>query len=801
MNSDYKNIFIFPRNKILFTGMILALIFFILFGYLTFRYVHLTEEQRLQQMKQMVQLARNTIEPIVQKYRLNNITAETAVVEVRNIVRRMTFNDPNGANYIFMSSYDGIMLVQPFEPEKEMTDQWNLRDDNGIFIIRELVRAAQSCRGEGYVTYFYLHPVVKRTEEKVSYVIGIPELGCYIGTGRYMNDIRDAEFYFLFKTIVLTVIILCCLVFFIRISLKEIRSRNISLMNEIAERKRMEEIIHMKNQELTSANEEYEAQNEELIASQSEIIEINKELKKKQGELTFLISNIPGMVYRYEIYPDLKMLYLSDGSTVITGYPPQVFVENGKLIMDILHPDDREKLTDDLKSSTDENGNFQVKYRIQKKGEQLRWVLQKGRAVSVDGKKILEGIITDITDFEIVEQQLRQAQKMETVGTLAGGVAHDFNNIIGGIMGSINIMERLLKKQNIDVSGDFDKYIRIIQNSSIRAAEIVRQLLTFSRQHDMQMISIDLNKSVENILNICKYTFPKEVSLKCSECNVPAQIIADAAMVEQALLNLCINSSHAMTVMRSEEVKHGGVIDVGIKRIVTDSYFCRQHSDAVPGTVYWRVEVSDSGVGMNQEVIERIFDPFFSTKSASEGAGLGLSMVYNTMKKHDGFITVYSLPGEGTTFHLYFPEKKSERVQDAETNIKEIPVSGSGLILVIDDEEDLRTVAEGILEDSGYNVVTCGSGLEGLLFYEDNMASVVAVLLDLSMPGMSGKETFIELKKIDPEIKVLLASGYIKENDIRDIMELGVMDYIQKPYTLSELTQKISQVIGRDKEV
>lgn len=402
--------------------------------------------------------------------------------------------------------------------------------------------------------------------------------------------------------------------------------------------------------------------------------------------------------------------------------------------------------------------------------------------------------IDDVTEIEKKEGQLRQAQKMETVGNLAGGLAHDFNNVLGGIIGTVSLIKYYLNNDKADIE-EIKKDITMIEDSSKRAADMVQQLLTLASKQETAFAPVDINLSVKHVLRICNNTLDKSVAINTSLYNLPAMVEADPTQIEQVILNLCLNASHAMTVMRSKDAAHGGLLSIIVSRIMADRNFFMAHPEAVK-TNYWAVSISDTGVGIEPGSLPKIFDPFFTTKKRSGGTGLGLSMAYNIVKHHKGFMEVTSEVGKGSTFKMFLPElevKAPEQAVKTGDRIDSLP-KGSGKILMIDDEEMVRNIAKEMLETCGYDVVLAENGKNGLIAFMKNVTDLKAVILDLSMPVMSGREVFLEIKKIKPDTKVILTSGSNFDERVAEIMELGFTSFIHKPYTIFELARKISEL-------
>ncbi len=400
----------------------------------------------------------------------------------------------------------------------------------------------------------------------------------------------------------------------------------------------------------------------------------------------------------------------------------------------------------------------------------------------------------DITDRKIAEAQLSQAQKMEMVGTLAGGLAHDFNNLLAGILGSVSIikMKRKLKKEFS--AKEFDNYIEIIENSGDRAANLVQQLLSMSRKQELVFTKMDLNYSIKNIIKIIKGSLDKSVSFNF-EFGEPAIVKADPVQMEQVFLNLCVNAAHSMTIMRPRNQKWGGKVFIQIDKYRPNEKFLSEHKEFIDGD-YVRISIKDQGVGIDEKYIEKIFNPFFTTKEKGKGTGLGLAMVYSIIKQHSGYIYVNSQKGIGSEFQIYLPavKEKAEIIEIGENEDFEL-TKGEGLILIVDDEEILRITVKSILEEVGYSTIMAVNGKEAIQIYEERKNEISLVLLDMVMPIMSGKDTFIELRRINPNCKIILSSGFKKDERVQAIINLGVNAFLQKPYGFKDLVNLVQKVL------
>lgn len=402
-------------------------------------------------------------------------------------------------------------------------------------------------------------------------------------------------------------------------------------------------------------------------------------------------------------------------------------------------------------------------------------------------------MLNNITDLEVKERQLRQSQKMETVGNLAGGLAHDFNNVLGGIIGTISLFKYKSTKSKEIPGPEIEKYFNTMEEAANRASDMVQHLLSLTRKPELSFTPTDLNGTIKSIVKICKNTFDKSIEIETDYYKDKAVTNADPTQVEQSLLNLCINASHAMTIMREDLGKYGGTLNIALRKIQADKHFRQIHPEAADPE-YWDICVSDTGVGMEPKTAARIFDPFFTTKREGTGTGLGLAMVYNIIKRHKGVIDVYSQEGVGTSFHIYLPVYKGTFIEDDLLQKEEIR-RGEGVILVVDDEEVMRQTAKSILMECGYTVLLAENGMEAVEIYRDHKDEIKAVLLDMVMPKMSGRQTYIEMANIDEKVKVLLVSGFKQDHRVESILRLGVKGFIQKPYTLKILANRLYRLL------
>ena len=382
-----------------------------------------------------------------------------------------------------------------------------------------------------------------------------------------------------------------------------------------------------------------------------------------------------------------------------------------------------------------------------------------------------------------LESQLQQAQKMESIGTLAGGIAHDFNNILMGIQGNASLM--LLK---IDSEHPNFEKIKNIETYVQNGTTLTKQLLGFARRGKYLVKATDLNEIIEKSSALFART-RKEIQVHTNLDKSIWTVEVDRGQIEQVLLNLYVNAWQAML--------DGGDLYLNTENVTLDRSYVKPYR-VEPGR-YVKISVTDTGMGIDKETQKRIFEPFFTTKEMGRGTGLGLASVYGIIKSHGGYINVYSELDRGTTFTIYLSASGKEAVEDAAL-IADI-VKGSGTILLVDDEKMILAVGRELLEELGYTVLPAMSGQEAIDIFQEQQDKISMIIMDMVMPGLSGSETFNRLKEIDPDVKILLSSGYSVDGQASDILKRGCDGFIQKPFNMNQLAVKIKNIMpNRGKE-
>ena len=392
-------------------------------------------------------------------------------------------------------------------------------------------------------------------------------------------------------------------------------------------------------------------------------------------------------------------------------------------------------------------------------------------------------VFRDVTRQRKMEDQLRQAQKMDSIGQLAGGVAHDFNNMLNGIVGATELLELITPQDNLEAKG----HMETILKTSSRAAELIRNLLAFSRKAKVLSAPFDAHHCISDALMLLERTIDRRIKVVRQLGGIATTLVGDSAQIQSIILNLGLNARDAMP--------EGGTLTVSTRNVTLDNDYCKNNLFALKPGPYLEINVTDTGEGMSPETQKKLFEPFFTTKVVGKGTGLGLAAIYGSVTEHHGSIKVYSELGHGSVFRILLPVSLST----SETAVMPPPAetipAGTGLILVVDDEEVIRTNADALLRSLGYDVILAEDGRAGLEAYRKNMDRINLTILDMVMPEMNGEDCFRAIRTLDPTARVLISSGFTRNAAMDALVHQGLLGFIQKPYRRIELAQAVARAL------
>ena len=525
----------------------------------------------------------------------------------------------------------------------------------------------------------------------------------------------------------------------------------------------------------------------DLQKSEAELRKLQKELRDSEKNWRQLVENIPDVVMTV----DRSGTILAINHTV-SGLTETVKEVIGKKLYDYIAPEQQDMMREYLEQAFRTGKPFS--FEILGTGEQgpgTAWY--ETRILPIKSGRKVEAVIlisNDITERRKKEEermqladQLMHAQKLESLGVMAGGIAHDFNNLLTGILGSAGLAL-------LDTPGDSParESIEEIEKAAMRAAELCKQMLAYSGKGNFDVKPIDLSNAVKDMGHFLDASISKKITLRCNLSHDLPPIDADTAQVQQIIMNLVTNAADA--------IGDG----IGIVHVKTGCMDCDEaflsasaiNENLSPGS-YAFLQVKDTGCGIDKETEEKLFDPFFTTKFT--GRGLGLAAVAGIVRSHGGALRVRSTPGRGSTFTVLFPISTKQPVRQKKEKEPSGLLCGRGTVLLVDDEEEVRVTAGRMLERMGFTVLTASDGREAIDLFRADSHEILLVLLDMTMPHMSGDETFSELRRIRSEIRVILSSGYSEQDAVSRFQSNGLAGFIQKPYRFKELREKIKSVL------
>ncbi len=529
-----------------------------------------------------------------------------------------------------------------------------------------------------------------------------------------------------------------------------------------------------------------------------------KALVESERRLSTLMDNLPGMAYRCRMDSYWTMEFISQGCIALTGYQVADLIDNARMsFFDLIHPEDRQYVWDTVVKSVDQRGTYTLEYRITTADGVEKWVWERGCAVrNQEGAvEALEGFIHDITERKQaaaeqskLQDQLNQSQKIEAIGQLAGGVAHDFNNMLSVIIGNAELAD-----EQLDPSSPLHVKLGEILKAGKHSASLVKQLLGFARKQNIKPRKLDLNDTISGLCDMLRRLIGEMITLEWVPDAHLWPVLMDPSQVDQILINLTVNASDAIT--------GAGTITVTTSNV--------SHGKPSEGTLaeapygeYVLISVSDNGCGMDAVTQSHIFEPFFTTKPHGFGTGLGLSTVYGIVKQNNGFIRVNSQPGQGSCFKIYLPRYRPTKETEAEVLYKFVAAEPSKrgpdpapppepkTILLVEDESSVLSLTQTLLKKIGHTVISANGPKEAIQLARDYAGDIHLLLTDVVMPEMSGRDLWQNLVKEHPKLKVLFMSGYTANI----IAHHGMIDtnihFLQKPFTKEDLTAKVREVLS-----
>ncbi len=703
-----------------------------------------------------------------------------------SIISRIRFGKEG---YIFINRFNGDALVSNgklFSGTKKLWEVFNKNPEKMKDIFEREYNVALKPEGD-YVYYSHIkltHP--GKESPKASFIYGIPDLQWFVGAGVYLDDvetdialmqtelthqIKAKILYFIL--IVMGIVALFILFFnWLNRGLKDDFNLFISFFNKAAHSDEKIEREHIKFVELDQMAKYANKMLTDRRQAEQELRESETRLRTifDVSKAGIILVNSQGII-TYANQGMAKMFGCTPAELMGSSYPEHV------------HPDHRE--TGDQRMRQLITGEIDSvafeRHYIRLDGTDF-WGFLSGRRHEDDQGNLISlvGIIADITDRKTLEKELRQAYKMESIGTLTGGVAHDFNNIMAIIVGNTELAMDDVPERNPAYSN-----LEEIKKAGLRATSIVKQLLSFSRKTDQKLQPVKIGVVIQDALKFLRSTIPTTIDIQQNIQAMDETILADPTQISQIMMNLCINASHAME-------QNGGNLTVNVKTVILDDHSAKKYFDLKKGR-HVKITVSDTGPGIDSAIIHRIFDPYFTTKEVGKGSGMGLAVVHGIVKNYHGAIFVDSKPGKGALFTIYFPV--STEKPKIEKDAIEILPPGSETVLFVDDDKSIVKMVKKILERLGYKVETAMTPDNALKMFGSNPYHYDLVITDMTMPQMTGIKLSEKIIKIRPDIPIIICTGHSALVDEEKVKELELAAYVMKPINKREISHTIRKVL------
>ncbi len=516
-------------------------------------------------------------------------------------------------------------------------------------------------------------------------------------------------------------------------------------------------------------------------------LDAEQALRESEERFRQLAENITESIFWMSEPTAMKTLYISPAYERIWGRSCDSLYANFMSWIEAIHPDDRQRIQTSYFGRS-LLGKYDEEYRIIRPDRSIRWIRDRGFPIKnhTGIAYRVVGIAEDITNRKLTEAVLRRTERLESLGTLTSGIAHDLNNVLTPIMGIVQLLPK--KIGNMDDSTK--RLLQILNHSTHRGADLVKQILSFARGVESKPTDIQIGDLLLEIQRIVQQAFPKNIKLSLDLPPDLWSISADASMLHQVLINLCVNARDAMP--------DGGILSITAENLEIDENYARMNLDACVGN-YVVVTVTDTGTGIEAQILDRIFDPFFTTKDIGKGTGLGLSTVVGIVKSHRGLIDVDSEVGKGTRFKVYLPATVTSEIPPVIVTIP--PESGQGeLILVVDDEVPIQIITTATLEMHGYRVITASDGIEAIALYAQHKHEIGVVLMDMMMPALDSITIVRALHKFNPQVQIIAMSGLATSEVVAQAMDEGVKEFLPKPFTATELLNLLASLCVSDRQ-
>jgi PAS domain S-box-containing protein len=702
--------------------------------------------------------------------------------------------------YIFINKLNGDALVSNgklFSGTKKLWEVFNDNPEKMKDIFEKEYNAALKPQGD-YIYYSHIKLTNPNKESpKVSFIYGIPEFQWLVGAGVYLDDvetnialmqtelnnqIKAKMLYFIL--IVIGIVGLFFLFFtWLNSRLKNDFNLFVSFFNRAAN---SDEGIDRENIKFVELDQMAEYANKML----TERKQAEEALRESESLYRLHFDNVSDVIYSVD--REFKLINISPSVERVLGYNPEELVGRPFQELNLLAPEYLEQAASDAMRVLGGERISSAEYQFIARDGTKKWGGVSGAPLVRDGQVVaLISVARDITERKRAEEeneklqaQLRQSQKMEAIGTLAGGVAHDFNNLLTTIIGNADLGLMDLGKDH-----PLRERIEDIKKAGNSAASLTRQLLAFSRKQVIKPEVLDLNEVITDTEKMLKRLIGEDVELSMVLEPEPWKVHADRGQVEQVIMNLTVNARDAMP--------QGGKLTFETANIDLDEDYFRKHGiEEQPGS-YVVLAVSDTGIGMDKETQSRIFEPFFTSKGLGKGTGLGLSTVYGIVKQNNGFIWVYSEPGQGSTFKIYLPRVKGDVKEKEKERTPVIKLDGSETVLVVEDDDSLRKLAQKSLDPHGYRVLAAENGEDALRVSKEHEGPIDLLITDVVMPKMGGKEVAERLQPLYPHMKVIYMSGYTDRTIVNHGVLAPGLNFLEKPFSPKGLARKVREVLDK----